>query len=102
MCRTCEESGQSFVEAPLRACHRCIAFEKQCISLFIPVCTADYKESNKQAMQRLIEVKKNGTVSAELQFLLPLSEATHVAKSQKVALRTGSWSKREKDSTFPT
>ena len=83
VCGNCEASGQRFVEAPLRACSRCIATGKQCVSLFIPVWTADCEENNKQAMVKLIEMKEKGTNSAELQLLVPLPEATHVAKCLK-------------------
>lgn len=83
VCGNCEASGQRFVEAPLRACSRCIASGKQCVSLFIPVWTADCEENNKQAMVKLLEMKEKGTNSAELQLLVPLPEATHVAKCLK-------------------
>ncbi len=71
------------MEAPLRACHCCIATGQQCVSLFIPVWTADCEESNKQAMVKLLEMKEKGTATAELQLLVPLPEATHVAKCLK-------------------
>ena len=77
VCGNCEASGQRFVEAPLRACRCCIASGKQCVSLFIPVWTADCEENNKQAMVKLLEMKEKGTNSAELQLLVPLPEATH-------------------------
>lgn len=83
VCGNCEASGQRFVEVPLRACSRCIASGKQCVSLFIPVWTADCEENNKQAMVKLLEMKEKGTNSAELQLLVPLPEATHVAKCLK-------------------
>jgi hypothetical protein len=45
--------------------------------------SADCEESNKQAMLKLAQMKKDSTLSSQLQFLLPIAEATHVGKCLK-------------------
>jgi len=86
VCQACQINGQRFVEEPLRACSRCINSGIQCVKLIVLVWLADCEESNKQAMLQLLQEKRDGALAQELQFLLPMPEATHVAKCLKGSL----------------
>lgn len=86
VCQACQINGQRFVEEPLRACLRCINPGIQCVKLIVLVWLADCEESNKQAMLQLLQAKRDGALAQELQFLLPMPEATHVAKCLKGSL----------------
>ena len=83
ICQTCQSNGQKFVEEPLRACSRCINSGIQCVKLLVLAWSADCEENNKQAMLKLIQEKTGGTLPPKLHFLLPIPEATHVAKCLK-------------------
>ena len=56
------------------------------MKLIVLVWSADCEESNKQAMLQLLQEKRDGALAQELQFLVPMPEATHVAKCLKGGL----------------
>ena len=56
------------------------------MKLIVLVWSADCEESNKQAMLQLLQEKRDGALAQELQFLVPMPEATHVAKCLKGSL----------------
>ena len=53
------------------------------MKLLVLAWSADCEENNKQAMLKLIQEKTGGTLPPKLHFLLPIPEATHVAKCLK-------------------
>lgn len=83
ICEDCERDGQNFIEAALRACSRCVSTGKQCVKLFVSVWSADCEENNKQVMLKLSQMKKYSTLPSQMQLLIPIPEATHVAKCLK-------------------
>jgi hypothetical protein len=66
VCENCERDGQKCVEAPLRACSRCVLAGIQCVRLLVSMWSADCEESNKQAMLKLAQMKKESTLSPQL------------------------------------
>ena len=50
------------------------------MKLIVLAWTADCEESNKQAMEQIIQLSANGEIAEHLKYLRPFPEAVHLAK----------------------